>query len=45
MTLLPKPPWFVTHQRQLSVAKRLTDFYSRPGLQKLPGIFWHALLG
>lgn len=45
LTLLPKPPWFVTHRHQQQVAKRLTEFYYQPGWHKLPGIFWHAMLG
>lgn len=42
LTLLPKPPWFITHLHQHKVARRLTDFYYRPGWHKLPALFWYA---
>jgi acyl-CoA reductase-like NAD-dependent aldehyde dehydrogenase len=45
LSLLPKPPWFINHQRQDDVARRLLEFYYRPGWRKLPRIFWQALRG
>ncbi|QEM84012.2 aldehyde dehydrogenase family protein [Halomonas binhaiensis] len=44
-TLLPRPPWFITNQRQDRVAKLLVDFYHAPGWWKLPRLFFHSLLG
>ncbi len=45
MTLLPRPPWFVTNRRQRKIGKLLTRFEYRPGWLKLPRIFLNALLG
>ncbi len=45
MTLLPKPPWFITNRRQHKTAKLLTSFVYRPGWLKLPRLFANALLG
>ena len=45
MSLLPRPPWFVSHKRADKVGRLLTRFQYRPGWLKLPGIFYHALLG
>jgi acyl-CoA reductase-like NAD-dependent aldehyde dehydrogenase len=45
MTLLPRPPWFVTNKRADKIGSRLVDFQHRPSWLKLPGIFMHALLG
>ena len=39
----PKPPWFVTHRRAGSVARRLAALEWRPGLSHIPGIVFHAL--
>ncbi|ASM73267.1 MULTISPECIES: aldehyde dehydrogenase family protein [Roseobacteraceae] len=45
MTLLPRPPWFVTNRRQHVVGKFLTRFQHSPSWFKLPGIFINALRG
>jgi len=45
MTLLPRPPWFVTNKRQHLVGKLLTRFQHKPGWLKLPRIFVNALRG
>ncbi len=45
MTLLPKPPWFVTNKKQHKVGMLLTRFQYAPSLLKLPRIFLNALLG
>ena len=44
-TLLPRPPWFVTHRRAAEVGRLLTSFQYKPGWLRLPRIFYHALLG
>lgn len=44
-TLLPRPPWFITNRRQDRVSRLLVDFYHTPGWLKLPGLFFHSLLG
>ncbi len=45
MTLLPRPPWFITNRRQATLGRLLTAFQYRPGWLKLPRIFINALLG
>ncbi|WP_198962735.1 aldehyde dehydrogenase family protein [Mangrovitalea sediminis] len=45
LTLLPKPPWFVTHRRAHIVGELLTRFLYKPGWLKLPRIFINALRG
>lgn len=45
MTLLPRPPWFVTNRRQGRIGKLLTNFQYRPSWFKLPRIFANALMG
>jgi acyl-CoA reductase-like NAD-dependent aldehyde dehydrogenase len=45
MTLLPRPPWFVTNRRADRIGRRLVEFQHRPSWLKLPGIFFDALLG
>jgi len=45
MTLLPKPPWFVTHKKQDKIGMLLTQFQHSPSLLKLPRIFFNAFLG
>ena len=45
MTLLPKPPWFVTNKKQHKIGMLLTRFQYRPNLLKIPRIFLNALLG
>jgi aldehyde dehydrogenase (NAD(P)+) len=44
-TLLPKPPWFVTHRQAHNVGRRLVRFEARPGLRHLPGLLVDALRG
>ncbi len=44
-SLLPRPPWFITHGRQDTVGKLLTEFQYKPSWFKLPKIFYHAILG
>jgi aldehyde dehydrogenase (NAD(P)+) len=44
-SLLPKPPWFVTHRHADVVGRRLTRFAVDPGFSRLPGIFEAALRG
>ena len=45
LTLMPLPPWFITHRGQEAVAQRLVDFYHRPRWRKLPALLWRALRG
>ena len=45
ITLLPRPPWFVSNTQQHHVGKLLTQFQYKPSFLKLPRIFFHALLG
>jgi aldehyde dehydrogenase (NAD(P)+) len=45
MTLLPRPPWFVTNRTQHVVGRLLTAFEYRPSWLKLPRIFMNALRG
>jgi aldehyde dehydrogenase (NAD(P)+) len=45
MTLLPRPPWFITNRRQGKIAELLTQLQYRPSFAKLPRIMMHALLG
>ena len=45
LTMLPKPPWFVTNTRQHMIGRLLTAFQHKPSLLKIPRIFMHALLG
>jgi aldehyde dehydrogenase (NAD(P)+) len=42
-TLLPVPPWFVTHRRAHRVGERLTRFEADPSIRRVPGIFAAAL--
>ena len=44
-TLLPRPPWFITNKRAHKIGPLLVDFQRQPSWLKLPGIFFHALLG
>lgn len=44
-TLLPRPPWFITHRRAAILGKLLVAFQHRPSLLKMPRIFWNALQG
>jgi acyl-CoA reductase-like NAD-dependent aldehyde dehydrogenase len=45
MTLLPKPPWFVTNKKADVLGKLLTQFQHKPSFLKIPRIFLNALLG
>jgi len=45
LTMLPRPPWFITNKKQDKVGERLTRFQHRPGWSKLPGVFFYALQG
>ncbi len=45
LTLLPKPPWFVTHTKQHMLGRFLTRFQHSPGWLKLPRVFLKALFG
>lgn len=42
-TLLPKPPWFVSHRRSAAVGERLLAFEAAPSVLKLAGLFLDAL--
>jgi aldehyde dehydrogenase (NAD(P)+) len=42
-TMLPVPPWFVTHRRAHEVAERLTRFEADHAVRRIPGIFAAAL--
>ncbi|MCE8510259.1 aldehyde dehydrogenase family protein [Ruegeria pomeroyi] len=44
-SLLPRPPFFITNKRQHKIGAALTKFQYKPNWLKLPGIFYHALLG
>ena len=43
VSLLPRPPWFITHRRARLVGRLLTDFVSSPALGKLPRLMLAAL--
>lgn len=45
LTLLPRPPWFVSNTQQHKIGKLLTRFQHKPSIMKLPRIFLHALIG
>ena len=45
MTLLPKPPWFVTNRQSHRVAERLLKFEATHSMAHVPGIFIAALRG
>lgn len=45
LTLLPKPPWFVTNSMAHEVGRQITAFAADPGWLRLPGIFAAALRG
>ncbi len=44
-TLLPKPPWFVSHRHAHQVTERLTRFEADHSVRHVPGIFAAALRG
>ncbi len=45
MTMLPRPPWFVTNTQQHNIGKALTHFQHHPSWLKIPGVFFYALQG
>lgn len=45
LTLLPRPPWFVTNRKADKIGNLLTKFQYKPSFFKLPRIFINALLG
>lgn len=45
LTLLPRPPWFITNRRQHKIGMLLTRFQYKPSWFKLPRIFLNALSG
>lgn len=45
LSLLPRPPWFVTNKRAHVLGRLLTRFQYRPSLAKVPRIFFEALRG
>lgn len=44
-TLLPKPPWFITHRNAQRAGKALTRFQHRRGWLRLPAVLWTVLNG
>ncbi len=44
-SMLPRPPWFVTHKRADKVGRLLTQIAYRPRMTKLPAIMLAALTG
>ena len=42
-TLLPRPPWFITHRKGAILGRLLVAFQHRPSLLKIPRIFLNAL--
>lgn len=45
LTILPRPPWFVTNAQAHHVGRLITYFAAEPSWAKLPGIFAAALRG
>ncbi len=45
VSLLPRPPWFVTNPRAGELGRKLVEFEADPGPRHLPGIFLDALRG
>ena len=45
LSLLPRPPWFITNKRGAKLGELLTKFQYRPSLGKIPHIFINALRG
>jgi aldehyde dehydrogenase (NAD(P)+) len=43
MTILPKPPWFITHRRAAEAGRALVAYEASPSPLKLPPIFAAAL--
>lgn len=44
-TVLPKPPWFITHKRARQLCADLTRFQHKPSWTKIPKILVNALRG
>jgi len=44
-SLLPLPPWFLSHARGHEVGRRMVEFELHPGLGKLPAVVLAALRG
>ena len=44
-TLLPRPPWFITHRKGRVLGRLLVAFQYRPSWLKIPRLFLTALLG
>jgi len=45
LSLLPRPPWFITHRRARVVGRLLTDFVASPAVGKLPRLLLATLRG
>jgi len=45
LSLMPRPPFFVTNRRQHRIGQALTRFQYKPSWRLLPRIFYHALRG
>jgi len=45
LSLMPRPPWFITHRKQHKVARLLTEIQYKPRLGKLGAVLWAALTG
>lgn len=45
ISLLPRPPFFITNKKQHKIGELLTRFQYKPSWFKLPRIFLNALLG
>ncbi len=44
-SVLPKPPWFITHRRARQVGRLLSDFVAYPAWRKLPRLMLETLRG
>ncbi|MGO9389035.1 aldehyde dehydrogenase family protein [Rhodoblastus sp.] len=45
MTLLPRPPWFVTNRKQHIIGRLMVSFEYQPSWSQIPRIFMNALFG
>ncbi|BFU43843.1 aldehyde dehydrogenase family protein [Krasilnikovia sp. MM14-A1004] len=45
LSLMPKPPWFVTNRTAATTGRRLAEFAARPRWSAIPAIFASALRG
>ncbi|HBQ36264.1 MAG TPA: aldehyde dehydrogenase [Rhodobacteraceae bacterium] len=45
LSLMPRPPWFVTNKKQHKIGKLLTELQHKPKWKKLPKIMFLALRG